>query len=156
VRRDVSHDPRDSREHDFFVIEAPDWMNVVPLTVDGQVVLIEQYRHGSKKVTLEVPGGMVDERESPGETAERELLEETGYRAGTIELLGRVRPNPAIQNNWLHIFIARDCVLAQAPQPESAEQIDVRLVALEDVPNLIASGAIDHALVVAAFYYLLT
>ena len=154
VRRDVSHDPRDSREHDFFVIEAPDWINVVPLTTEGQVVLIEQYRHGSKKVTLEIPGGMVDEHESPEETAARELLEETGYRAGAIELLGRVRPNPAIQNNWLHSFVARDCVLAQAPQLDSAEQIEVRLALLEDVPRLIATGAIDHALVIAAFYYL--
>jgi 8-oxo-dGTP pyrophosphatase MutT (NUDIX family) len=156
VRRDVSHDRRDSREHDFFVIEAPDWINVVPLTVDGQVILIEQYRHGSKKVTLEIPGGMVDEHESPEETAVRELLEETGYRAGAIELLGRVRPNPAIQNNWLHSFVARDCVLAQPPQPDSLEQIDVRLAALEEVPRLIAIGAIDHALVIAAFYYLFT
>ena len=154
VRRDVSHDPRDSGEHDFFVIEAPDWINVVPLTADGQVILIEQYRHGSKKVTLEIPGGMVDEHESPEETAVRELLEETGYRAGAIELLGSVRPNPAIQNNWLHSFVARDCVLAQAPQLDSLEQIDVRLVDLEEVSQLIAAGAINHALVIAAFYYL--
>jgi ADP-ribose pyrophosphatase len=155
VRRNVSQDPRDSREHDFFVVDAPDWINVVPLTTEGHVVLIEQYRHGTNEVTLEIPGGMVDERESPAETAARELLEETGYRAGTIELLGRASPNPAIQNNRLHIFIARDCVLAQAAQLETLEQIEVRLVALEDVPKLIATGAIDHALVIASFYYLL-
>jgi len=79
VRRDFSADPRDGRVHDFYVIEAPDWINVIPLTDDGRVVLIEQYRHGTGEVSLEIPGGMVDEGESPQDAAARELLEETGY-----------------------------------------------------------------------------
>jgi 8-oxo-dGTP pyrophosphatase MutT (NUDIX family) len=116
--------------------------------------LIEQYRHGTNEISLEIPGGMVDEYESPAETAARELLEETGYSANRLELLGRTRPNPAIQTNWLHSFIGRDCVLSQAPQPDGTEQIQVRLVALDDVPKLIASGAITHSLVIAAFYFL--
>src|SRR5215468_5476548 len=82
LRRDLSIDPRDGRQHDFYVIEAPDWVNVIPLTPDGQVVMIEQYRHGSGEVTLEIPGGMVDEGEEPHEAAVRELWEETGYRSG--------------------------------------------------------------------------
>jgi 8-oxo-dGTP pyrophosphatase MutT (NUDIX family) len=138
------------------VIDAPDWINVIPLTAEGQIVLIEQYRPGIKKVTLEIPGGMVYKGESPPQTAVRELVEETGYRAATVELLGRTRPNPAIQNNWLYSFVARDCILAQAPQPDGAEQISVRLVALDEIRGLIATGAINHSLVIAAFYYLLS
>ncbi len=151
VRRDLSRDPRNGQEHAFYVIEVPDWINVVPLTPDGRVVLIEQYRPGTKEITLEIPGGMVDEGELPADTAARELLEETGYRAARIEPLGRIRPNPAIQSNWLHLFVARDSIRTQEPQPEGTEQIAVRVVALDEVPQLIALGTINHALVVAAF-----
>jgi ADP-ribose pyrophosphatase len=155
VRRDRSRSPRDSEiEHDFYCIEAPDWINVVPLTPRGEVVMIEQYRHGSDEVTLEIPGGMVDEGESPLEAAERELLEETGYAPREILFLGKTRPNPAIQNNWIHTFLARDVSFHSAPVFESTEQTVVRLVPLADVPALIADGTINHSLVVVGFYWL--
>jgi ADP-ribose pyrophosphatase len=156
VRRDTSVDPRDARQHDFYVIEAPDWINVIPLTTDGKVIMIEQYRHGTGEVTLEIPGGMVDEGESPRDTALRELLEETGFRARTISLLQKTRPNPAIQNNWLHSFIAEDCTFHETPQFAGSEHTAVRLLDLDDVPGLIADGTIDHALVIVAFHELLS
>ena len=107
VRRDYSTDPRDGKRHDFYVIEAPDLINVIPLTKDEEVVLIEQYRHGTEEVSLEIPGGMVDPGEGPRETAARELFEETGYEAAEVIFLGKTRPNPAIQDNWIHTFLAR-------------------------------------------------
>ncbi|HEV2860781.1 MAG TPA: NUDIX hydrolase [Pyrinomonadaceae bacterium] len=154
VRRDRSADPRDGREHDFFVIEAPDWINVVPLTEDGRVVLVEQYRHGTGELSLEIPGGMVDPGERPEETAARELLEETGYGGGELTLVGRTRPNPAIQNNWLHTYVARGVRFHAEPVFQGTEQTVVRLVALEEVPRLIREGAVTHSLVVAAFHLL--
>ena len=154
VRRDRSTSPRDGREHDFFCIEAPDWINVIPLTRRGEVVMIEQYRHGANEVTLEIPGGMVDEGESPGEAAARELLEETGYEAADVFMLGRTRPNPALQNNWLYSFLARGSIFQSAPVFEATEHTAVRLVMLADVPALIADGTISHSLVVASFYWL--
>jgi len=154
VRHDFSLDPRDESTHDFYVIEAPDWINVIPVTSDNRVVLIEQYRHGTSEITLEIPGGMVDDGEWASEAAERELLEETGYKPGSVELLGRTRPNPAIQNNWLHLYVARDCQLVQSPQFDSSEHIGVRVEPLAEIPKLIASGKINHALVIAAFYFL--
>lgn len=154
VRRDLSLNPRDQSEHDFFVIEAPDWINIVPLTANDEVVMIEQYRHGTGEVTLEIPGGMVDEGESPDDAALREMLEETGYAAERARFLGKSRPNPAIQNNWIHTFLALDVNYKGAPVFEGTEQTAVRLVPLADVPGLIAGGVITHSLVVMGFYWL--
>ncbi|HEV2704907.1 MAG TPA: NUDIX hydrolase [Pyrinomonadaceae bacterium] len=154
VRRDISLNPRDGRAHDFYVIEAPDWINVVPLTAAGEVVLIEQYRHGTDEVTLEIPGGMVDPGETPRESAARELLEETGYEATELVALGRTRPNPAIQDNWIHTFLARDVQFRGAPSFAGTEHTVTRLVPLARIPSLIADGRITHSLVVVGFHWL--
>jgi 8-oxo-dGTP pyrophosphatase MutT (NUDIX family) len=154
VRRDRSLNPLDGTGHDFYCIEAPDWINIIPLTRRNEVVMIEQYRHGTNEVTLEIPGGMVDEAELPADAATRELLEETGYVAPRVLLLGRTRPNPAIQNNWLYTFVAHDAGFTRKPICDTTEHTAVRLVPLADVPALIADGTISHSLVIAGFYLL--
>lgn len=155
VRQDLSVNPRDGREHSFYVIEAADWINVIPLTPDNEVVMIEQYRHGTEVVTLEIPGGMVDADETPRAAAARELFEETGYAAsGDLIALGKTRPNPAIQNNWIHTFLAPGVEFKSAPVFDGTEHTVVRLVPLAEVPRLIADGTIDHALVVVGFHRL--
>ena len=154
VRRDHSAGPRGRGEHDFYVIEAPDWINVIPVTKAGEVVFIELYRHGSEEISLEIPGGMVDPGETPGETAARELLEETGYEAREVVSLGRTRPNPAIQDNWIHTFLAPGVERRGEPSNAGTEQTRVRLVPLEQVPALISEGKITHSLVVVGFHWL--
>jgi 8-oxo-dGTP pyrophosphatase MutT (NUDIX family) len=154
VRRDLSVSPRDGSQHNFYCIEAPDWVNIIPLTAKDEVVMIEQYRHGTGEVALEIPGGMVDEGESARDAAVRELLEETGYIASETIALGKARPNPAIQQNWLHVFLAPDASYHHPPQFDGTEQTIVRLVPLVDVPALIMDGTINHALVIVAFYRL--
>ncbi len=138
-------------ERDFVVLDSPDWVNVVALTDDGRVVLIRQYRHGIQRVTLEIPGGMVDAGESPQAAAVRELQEETGYVAGRVKFLGRVSPNPAIQNNSCHSFLAEDCRLTASPRPDPFERIEVLTRPLDEIPGMIHREEISHALVVVAF-----
>lgn len=141
----------EGRERDFFKFHAPDWINVVPLTADQEVVMVRQYRHGVRDVTLEIPGGMIDADEPPATAALRELREETGYTTEKIRPLGNVWPNPAIQTNVCHFFLAEDVRYEGPPTPDPYERIEVETVPLAEIPGLIKDGEIRHALVIGAF-----
>jgi 8-oxo-dGTP pyrophosphatase MutT (NUDIX family) len=138
---------------EFVVLDSPDWVNVVAITEPGNVVLIEQFRHGTQAVTLEIPGGVVDPGETPARAAARELLEETGYEAEEVILLGSVRPNPAFLNNTCYTFLARDARRVQEQSLDEGEDITILEAPMSDIPGLIADGRIDHALVIAAFQW---
>jgi len=138
----------------FFVIDSPDWVNVVAITPDDEVVLIRQYRHGVDGLTLEIPGGVIDPGEDAATAAARELQEETGYTAPTWRYLGVVEPNPAIQTNRASTWLALDATVAGPQALDENELIEVSRAPLSDVPGLIVRGAIQHALVVAAFAHL--
>jgi 8-oxo-dGTP pyrophosphatase MutT (NUDIX family) len=153
-RRSLS--PRTLSIHDVFVLRAPDWVNIIPLTPDGHVVMIRQYRHGVEDITLEVPGGMLDPTDTdPAVAARREMVEETGYDSEKIESLGATHPNPAIQANLCHTFIARNVVCRGAPTHTGFEHTEPVLVPRAEIPALIRSGVISHALVIVAFHRLL-
>ncbi len=154
VRKDVTVSPRTGQAHDMYVIENPNWLNVVPLTPDEQVVLVEQWRHGTRSVHWETPGGLMDPGETVEQCARRELLEETGYQAESIVPLGKVHANPAIQDNIQFYALAANCRKIAEPAPDDAEDIRVHLVPLKEIPAMIRSGKISHALVVEAFYWL--
>lgn len=143
------------RTHDFYVFDSGDWVNIIPLTENREVLMIEQFRHGTEGFTLEIPGGMVDpEDPSPRFAAERELLEETGYMAEKWIPLGQSHPNPAIQGNLCHTFLALNVKQIEIPEFAGTEEIAIRLLPLDDVPDLVRRGAITHALVMVAFYWL--
>src|ERR1041385_7841219 len=127
-----------------FELEHPNWVNVVPLTSDDQVIMVEQWRHGTRSVHLETPGGLMDANESSEHCARRELLEETGYEAGELIPLGTVHPNPAFQNNLQHYVLATNCRKVREPDLDHAEDIAVRLVPLPDIPGMIRAGKITH------------
>jgi ADP-ribose pyrophosphatase len=146
--------PRTGATKRFSLIEAVDWVNVIAITPDQQVVLIEQFRVGANEVCLEIPGGMVDPGETPAEAAARELAEETGYTAPRWHLIGRVSPNPAIMTNWLYTFLAEGAVQTGPQRLEGSEVIDLHVTTLADCHAAIRDGRIDHALVVAAFAHL--
>jgi len=152
LRIDHARSPRTGQSHDFYVLESQDWVNVIPLTPAGEVVLIRQYRHGIRENTLEIPGGLVENGDTPEAAASRELAEETGYKEGEMEYLGFVYPNPAILNNRCHTFLARDVFLNGTQEQDEKEDIEVLLRPLSEVPQLIKENRITHALVLAAFY----
>lgn len=153
VRRDYSVRDSDGAEFPFYCLENGDWVNVIPITKSGEVVLIEQYRHGIEEITLEIPGGMVDDGEDALVAAERELVEETGYVPKETILLGKSRPNPAIQDNWVYHFLATDCEKHHEPEFDATESVHTSLVPFDDIQNLITDGKITHSLVIAAFYW---
>lgn len=138
-------------EGDFVVCESADWVLVIAITGQGDVVFVKQFRHGLRGVVLEIPGGVIDPGESPEEAAVRELREETGYAAGRIRYVGRLMPNPALNDAHCHVVLAEDCGLAGAQSPDPFEEIEVVLHRLEAVPELIHSGRLSHALAIAAF-----
>ncbi len=141
------------RPHDFFVLHGENWVNVIPVTPDERVILVRQYRQGTREVTLEIPGGVIESAEAPSAAAARELLEETGFAAEQCVELGYVYPNPAIQVNRCYTFLAIGAHRIGEQSLDGSEEIEVMSVPMGDLRGLVAGGAIRHALVVAAFYW---
>ncbi|MBW2038162.1 MAG: NUDIX hydrolase [Deltaproteobacteria bacterium] len=151
VRIDTVLSPRTGKTHDFYVIETLDWVTVIPLTPSLEVVMVRQFRHGIKGVTLETPGGLVDQGDDPLESARRELMEETGYKAREVELLGELSPQPALFNNRFFVYLGRDVEKVAPPCQDEGEDLEVVLVPLQEIKGMIRRGEIGHALVLAAF-----
>ena len=142
-----------SQAGEFVYLDVPSWVNIIALTADNEVVLVRQYRHGTREVTLEIPGGMCEPNEDFVTAAARELLEETGYSGDPGVILGVVDPNPAFQNNRCAtvLFTNVKQVSGQALDPH--EEIEIDTAPLSEIKALIKSGEITHSLVVAAFYH---
>jgi 8-oxo-dGTP pyrophosphatase MutT (NUDIX family) len=154
VVRNHARSPRSGEVHPFYCIEAAPWVNVVALTPDDELVLVRQFRHGSRGVTLEIPGGLVDPGEAPGEAAVRELLEETGYGGGrSPQEIGRVNPNPALFTNAVHTFVVRDVTQVAPIANSGTEETAVELVPRRSLRALLERGEIDHALVIAGLFW---
>lgn len=151
VREDLAQNS--DKKGRFYILETPDWVNVIALTRKREVVLIEQFRHGVGDIILEIPGGMIDNEEPPESAARRELAEETGYTAAEWILLGESRPNPAIQNNRIFHFLAIGAEKTGEPEFDEHESVATKLVELDDVSELILTGRISHSLVVTAFQF---
>ena len=152
LRRDVAVSPRTGAEHEFIVLESRDWVAVVALTVDDRLVLVHQYRHGVREVTIELPGGLVEDGTTFEESARAELRQETGYAGGQWTYLGELAVVPAVFTNRLHVFLARGVVLAGEPQLDEGEDIHTDLASLSEVEAMVVDGRIVHAQVAAALY----
>lgn len=152
VERSMAVSPIDGAPRPFHRIQSPSWAQILPITTSGEAVLVRQYRHGNQRVTLEIPGGLIDPGEEPAVAALRECLEETGYRATTAISLGVVNPNPALFANQLHSFYATGVELAGAVQNTGTEFTDVLLVPVAQLPAMLVSGEIEHALVACTLW----
>ena len=154
LRSDLKISPRTGKEHDFFILDSVNWVNVVAVTPDKQLVMVEQYRHGSNTVELEIPGGLMDPHETdPVATAVRELREETGYAGENARLLGKIHSNPAILSNTTFTVLIENCRLQHGVEFDNGEDIITKLVPVAQVPGLVAAEKISHSLVVVALYH---
>jgi 8-oxo-dGTP pyrophosphatase MutT (NUDIX family) len=154
LRSDLKISPRTGQPHEFFVIDSVNWVNVVAVTPDRQIVLVEQYRQATDTVELEIPGGMMDPGDpSPEAAGCRELREETGYEGQRARVIGRVFPNPAIMTNTCFTLLVEDCRPVAPVQFDSSEDLTTRLAPVSEVAGLVASGKIRHCLVVAALFH---
>ena len=138
--------------NNFVFIDSPQWINLVPITEQNEIVLVRQYRHGSQRVTLEIPGGMVDAGEDPSKAAVRECQEETGYVVTTPHSLGELNPNPALFNNRLHTFYGNVTDYQPGGHHSETEKTEVELIEIDHLKALLLDGTIDHALVCATLW----
>lgn len=137
-------------EREFVVIDAPDWVNVLALTPDGRLVMVNQFRYGIDAFSWEIPGGMIDVGEDPVAAAVRELQEETGYVGTSARLLGSVNPNPAIMNNRCHLVLVEGVVLKEAQEWDEDEEIELTTLPVDEVYAWGQNGRITHSLVLNA------
>jgi 8-oxo-dGTP pyrophosphatase MutT (NUDIX family) len=146
--------PRTGKSMNVMAIHFPAWVVVLALTAEQEVIMVNQYRHGTEAVHLELPGGLVDPDEpSPLQAAQRELLEETGYGSRDFRLMGECFPQPAILSNKCHFYLARDAEFQQAPALDEGEDLEVVKILVDDIPLRIQSNSIDNGMSLLAFYY---
>ena len=154
LRSERAVSPRTLQAHEFFVIDSVNWVNVIAITPEEQLVLIEQFRHGSGTIELEIPGGMIDAHDaSPEAAAARELREETGYAGESPCIIGQVFPNPAIMSNTCFTVLMSNCRCLHPVEFDHGEDLVTRLVPISEIPGLVAAGKIKHSLVIAGLYY---
>lgn len=149
VERDC-RSSEDDRTHRFYLMRSRDWCNIIPVTEDGKIVMVKQYRIGISEHTTELPGGVADASdESLQAAAIREMTEETGYAplpGARCVPLGWAWSNPAMLNNRTHAFVIGPVGRTQEQKLDTGEMIEVVEIAPEDIPEMIARGELNHAL----------
>lgn len=154
VSREHCIHPKDGRSGEFFVLHCPDWVQVLALTPERNIVLIRQFRFGTKRISLEIPGGIIEVGEDPVMAAERELLEETGFRGENAQLLTTIYPNPAIQDNKLYTVFIENCRLVTGQALDRLEEIEFLTIPVHHLWERIRQGEIDHGVALDALLFL--
>ena len=150
VTRAIYRHPHRDREQNFFVINAPDWVNVVALTPEHHLVLVRQFRYGIDDFSVEIPGGVIEAGEDVIAAGLRELQEETGFAGTSARLLGSVHPNPAIQSNRCHLVLVENARPAAKLDWDPDEELEILTRPVDEVYALAYQGGITHALVLDA------
>ena len=147
--------PHKEGDLEAFVIQTPDWANIVAITPEGKILLVRQFRFGTDRIELEIPGGIVEPDEIPLHAAQRELEEETGYRAASMQQIGVVDQNPAIQTSRCYTFLATDVVpTGTGTHFDPDEILETEFATLKEVRDYIRSGQITNTYIIAAFHWL--
>ncbi len=153
LRRERFRSQASGKAHDYYVAHLADGVHVVAVTPDQNVVMVRQFRAGSRRDSLETPGGLVEPGEDPRAAGARELLEETGYAGDPPELLGSLWPNPALLSMRIATVLTQNVCRIAEPQPDLSEELAIVLVPVDDIPGLINTGRIDHAVCVAGLLW---
>ena len=154
VRKDTCETVEGKIISPYYVYEFPTWVTILPITEEGEVIMVKQYRHGIEEIILEIPGGCVDDTDNNlEEAAGRELIEETGYDYSSMKYLGKISPNPSTNTNWMHMFVARGCKRVQELKLDHNEEIEVELISLEELKQLIRSNKIVQSMHVNTIMY---
>jgi len=144
--------PRTGHVHEFQVLQSPDWVAVVALTPDERMIMVRQFRHGTGELSLEPPGGLVKDGQTPEQSGREELEEETGYRPSSMELLGWMHPMPALFTNRFYVYLAMDCKPTGRLNPDETEEVETVLMPVAQVREYIRSGAITCGVMIAALH----
>ena len=152
ARRDRLELPDGRIIPEYYVLEYPDWVNVIAITKDGQFVMERQYRHAARKISLELPCGVMEEGETPLEAAQRELLEETGFGGGQWKKLMELSPNPSAMSNMTHCFLAIGVEKIAEQHLDETEELSVLFMTKEEVKRMLKENQICQALMVAPLY----
>jgi ADP-ribose pyrophosphatase len=142
--------PVKSIEHNFHILDMPDWINVVALTEDDKFIMVRQHRLGTDEFTLETPAGLIEKGERPKTAALRELMEETGYKPKNITLMKKLYTNPAIMNNYIYFYLATGCAKIEKQRLDLAEDIEVRLYNKPEIQAMLQNGKINHSIIITA------
>ena len=154
IREKRVRSPRTGEIREAQVVECSDWVLVLALTPQKEVVMVRQYRHGIEQVCLELPGGLVDPSDdSPDVSAGRELLEETGYRAGKLTCTGECFPQPAILSNKCYFYLAEHVEALQTQNLDAGEDIEIIKIPIKSITARIANREINHGMVLLAFFF---
>lgn len=156
IRRDRCKTDQGKIIDPYYVYEFPTWVTALPVTEQGEIVLVRQYRHGIQQSIIEIPGGCVDDTDASLEAAvRREMLEETGYSFSSCDYLGKISPNPSTNDNWMHMFLARGGKKVQELRLDHNEEIEVVLVSLKELKRMLRENEIIQSLHVSTIMYAL-
>lgn len=156
VRKEVCETPGGKIVDPYYIYDFPTWVGAVPVTQDGKIIMVRQYRHALGETCIEIPGGCVDDTDKNfGDAALRELLEETGYAFSSIEYMGRISPNPSTNSNLLHMFLAKGGKKVAEQQLDGNEEIEVMLLSIDELKSLIRENKIVQAMHVTCIMYAL-
>lgn len=154
VRKDRCKTPQGKIVDPYYVYEFPTWVTALAFTEDNKVILVRQYRHAIEEVSLETPGGCMDDTDKTFEDAiARELLEETGYSFSHYDYLGKISPNPSTNNNWMHMFLATGGKEIKEQQLDENEEIEVELYSIDELKNFIRENKIIQAMHTTCILY---